>query len=780
MMRSMFAGVTGLRNHQIRMDAIGNNIANVNTVGYKASRVSFQDTLNQTLRGASAPTINRGGINAMQVGLGMNLASIDVLHTQGNLQNTGKITDVAIQGDGFFILSDGNKQYYTRAGNFNMERDGRLVNPSNGLIVMGWMADINGVINTNMPVTNIRIPLGQTIAPIATTRIEFGGNLASNTNIGLHYQELSVTDAEGNKCTITFEIIDDGFNAYRYRAIVPSNLGSITAGTGTGRITLNEYGVVTSTGTPFRVTLEGGTHEIIIEPPQINRPLGGGFTARPTGTLQEFNFSNFTGAVPVTYDNIVIYDTRGNHLTLDYTIEATGVPNQYRWRVEPNPDGSGTGDPDCTIISGATGTFTWTAENGITEAEQVSTVVQALSSTGPTGINVTINPPLLMGGPPRFTVVERAPDLIATMEAANSPTFPLSVGEIDTFDLPIRNSAGEVVSILHFRLEVATEGTAGPPYSPNVYNYTITMGDKGNILSGGNGTISWGTNGTQDFEPEGDELRFITEDGVEVIIPAFGGAIGAGNPPTFQNIILVGGEQNSVRINIPRPVTTMTRVYDSLGEDHVFMTEAIKIGENTWRWRTYDENNFPIGGGILSFSNTGQFIGVSGASLIYDPQNGAQLMRITPDFSGLTQYGGVLDSDGLAISDFNSPYQDGYPMGMLQGINIDKSGRIVGVFSNGMNQNLAQLAIASFTNPAGLIRVGDTMFEESSNSGQPQIGQAGQGSRGTITPGTIEMSNVDLSQEFTDMIMTERGFQSNSRVITTSDEMLQELVNLKR
>ena len=119
-------------------------------------------------------------------------------------------------------------------------------------------------------------------------------------------------------------------------------------------------------------------------------------------------------------------------------------------------------------------------------------------------------------------------------------------------------------------------------------------------------------------------------------------------------------------------------------------------------------------------------------------------------------------------------------MGMLQGFNIDKSGRIVGVFSNGMNQNLGQLAVASFTNPAGLTRVGDTMFEESSNSGQPQVGQAGQGSRGTITPGTVEMSNVDLSQEFTDMIMTERGFQSNSRVITTSDEMLQELVNLKR
>lgn len=215
MMRSMFAGVTGLRNHQIRMDAIGNNIANVNTVGYKASRVSFQDTLNQTLRGASAPNANRGGINALQVGLGMNLASIDVLHTQGNLQNTGKITDCAIQGDGFFILSDGQREYYTRAGNFNMERDGRLVNPSNGLIVRGWMANITGVINTNMPVTNIRIPVGQTIAPIATTQIEFGGNLAANTNVDLRYMTQSVSDASNDhSATITYTLRPVGFNEY--------------------------------------------------------------------------------------------------------------------------------------------------------------------------------------------------------------------------------------------------------------------------------------------------------------------------------------------------------------------------------------------------------------------------------------------------------------------------------------------------------------------------------------------------------------------------------------
>ncbi len=770
MMRSMFAGVTGLRNHQIRMDAIGNNIANVNTVGYKASRVSFQDTLNQTLRGASAPTTNRGGINALQVGLGMNLASIDVLHTQGNLQNTGKITDVAIQGDGFFILSDGSREYYSRAGNFNMERDGRLVNPSNGLIVRGWMADINGAINTNMPITNIRIPVGQTIAPIATTQIEFGGNLAANTNVNLVYQTLNVSDSTNHSCSVTFEMTPTGYNTYSYRAIVPSEFGSITLNDGTGTIRVNEYGVVvSSSGTFFEVTPRNGT-AVRIDPPRVNWPLGGAFTAHPTGALQEFGLTGFTGmGLPTTYTQ-TISDTVGNALTFDYTITTTGIPDQYRWTAIPNdPDGAGPLVPNCNVISGTTGTFTWTATNGITEAEQITTIAHALAS--PAGTNVTINPPSMMSGVPTFTVVERAPDFLAVDPMfPNPPAFVAGgVGTVQTRDLPITNTAGELLTTLHFT--ITTTGV-------NTFDYTVTA-DGSTIINGGGGTFDWVAGATTNFTPAGGNLEIRTNEGVNITLPSFPGPV-AGVNPTFANVRLVGGRDTSVTCRVPNPVTTMTRVYDSLGQDHLFITEAVKIADNTWRWRTIDENDYPIGGGTLSFSNEGQYIGSSGGPLVYNPVGGALPLSITPDFSVLSQYAGTLDSDGLAISDFNSPYQDGYPMGQLQGFNIDKSGRIVGVFSNGMNQNLAQLAVASFTNPAGLTRVGDTMFEESSNSGQAQIGQAGQGSRGQITPGTVEMSNVDLSQEFTDMIMTERGFQSNSRVITTSDEMLQELVNLKR
>lgn len=141
MMRSLYSGVSGLQNHQVRMDVIGNNISNVNTIGFKKGRVNFQDMISQSMGGAAKPTDELGGVNPKQVGLGMAVASIDTIHTQGSLQTTGKMDDLAIQGNGFFIMSSGAKQYYTRAGAFGLDQEGILVNPANGMKVQGWTAE---------------------------------------------------------------------------------------------------------------------------------------------------------------------------------------------------------------------------------------------------------------------------------------------------------------------------------------------------------------------------------------------------------------------------------------------------------------------------------------------------------------------------------------------------------------------------------------------------------------------------------------------------------------
>ena len=152
MMRSLWSGVSGLKNHQTRMDVIGNNVSNVNTHGYKSERVNFMDMLSQTISGASAPQENVGGTNPKQVGLGTTVASIDKIMTQGTLQTTGKNTDLAISGDGFFVLKDGSKEYYTRAGFFSLDRDGFYVHPGTGLRVQGWNArvDQEGKRNINL------------------------------------------------------------------------------------------------------------------------------------------------------------------------------------------------------------------------------------------------------------------------------------------------------------------------------------------------------------------------------------------------------------------------------------------------------------------------------------------------------------------------------------------------------------------------------------------------------------------------------------------------------
>jgi len=512
MLRSMFAGVSGMQNHQLRLDSIGNNIANVNTIGYKTGRVTFQDALSQTIRGSTAPQRNRGGMNALQVGLGMSVASIDVLHTQGNLQTTGKITDLAIEGDGFFILSDGNEQFYTRAGMFSLERDGRLVFPSNGLLLQGWMADENGNINTDQ-LTGITLPIGATIAPTATENIRVTANLDAANNGELSY-----------------------------------------------------------------------------------------------------------GPNPFTVD-----DGAGNEAQVTVTLVPTGSFNEWEYRI--NVTGGDLDDENDRI-----GTITLDEEGNI--------------------INVD----------------------------ANSPTFTV------------------------------------------------------NIDGGGP---------------------------VDVTIPTVGG----------DNEFVPDNGNTAAGSFTPAPsVTSTIEVYDSQGNLYLLTTVFEKTADNQWAWSTSTGAFGEVGSGTLSFDNQGKLTGVTGGPIQFTPP-GADQVAIEPDFSKVTQYVG---ESTVAVS------QDGYPMGDLDSFTIDKNGRIIGVFTNGLTRNIAQLAVATFNNPAGLERIGGTMFRESSNSGTRQITPSGVGGSGTITPGHLEMSNVDLSQEFTDMIITQRGFQANSRIITTSDEMLQELVNLKR
>ena len=178
MMRSLFSGVSALKIHQTRMDSIGNNIANINTTGFKSSRTTFSDMLSEMQSGAGTPTAQRGGTNPRQVGLGAAVASIDIIFNDGAAQATGKNTDIALNGNALFVVKSGDQSYYTRDGAFEFDAEGNYVLPGTGLFVQGWNA-VDGTLNTNAEPENIVVKAGKIMNAAATTRITYSGNLDS-------------------------------------------------------------------------------------------------------------------------------------------------------------------------------------------------------------------------------------------------------------------------------------------------------------------------------------------------------------------------------------------------------------------------------------------------------------------------------------------------------------------------------------------------------------------------------------------------------------------------
>src|SRR5947207_5837217 len=238
MLRSMFSGVSGLRSHQTMMDVIGNNIANVNTVGYKSASVVFQDLLSQTIRGAGVPdgaADGSGGTNPAQVGLGVTIAGISNNFTQGASQLTGRSTDRSIQGDGFFVVRNGGQQLFTRAGSLNFDALGRLVT-ADGSVLQGWAADASGTINANAAVGDLSMPLGQSTAPTVTGNVRLGGNLPADAAVGTSIvTSLTVYDVQGSPIDTTFTFAKTAADPWTVTATMPDKLGPSprTAGTST-------------------------------------------------------------------------------------------------------------------------------------------------------------------------------------------------------------------------------------------------------------------------------------------------------------------------------------------------------------------------------------------------------------------------------------------------------------------------------------------------------------------------------------------------------------------
>ena len=229
MLRSLDSGVAGLQAQQTMLDVVSNNIANVNTTGYKSSSVEFEDTLSQLLGNASAPASGQGGTNPAQVGLGVRVSGIETNFTEGSAENTGVGTDVMINGDGFFVVNNGGQTEYTRAGAFTPDSNGNLVSPD-GAIVQGWSAT-NGVVNSGTPISNLTLSTTDISSAQATTSATVTGNLPDGDAVGQTVNsDVSVYDASGNQrdLNLTFTRTATGWNVGAADANGTTATGALT------------------------------------------------------------------------------------------------------------------------------------------------------------------------------------------------------------------------------------------------------------------------------------------------------------------------------------------------------------------------------------------------------------------------------------------------------------------------------------------------------------------------------------------------------------------------
>ncbi len=640
MIGSLYTSVSGLKGHLAALNVTGNNISNINSVGFKGGRVTFRETLVQTLRGASRPQNGMGGVSPLQIGLGMGIASIDNILAQGVLQNTGVSTDLGINGEGFFILSDGVREYYTRVGTFAYDADGNMINPSNGLILQGRMADEDGVIAPGAPIRNIVLPFGRKVEARPTSKVQFACNL----------------DASATTAAATL------------------------ASAGTTGIT-SVYGKAANGA--------GGTHVITITGENATASSLAGSNLTKPGALDG---SETLGSLGVTDFS-------------DFTISVDG------------------GDP-VTIV-------------GLNANSTITDLINLINSTV-TGVTAT-----------------------------------LSGGEV----VLTRDYAGDG-SVYNITTSVAAEGNI----TRQIFGAEI-----GSAFVVNNGTASTLV-ATDVFTPTGKSpmgavsLTLITDDRTGLVTGITG--VGGGGVVINANRGLAAG--TAIIKTAPTEHYSSIVVYDSLGVEHNL---AVRFSRspiaNMWYWEASFDGSEQIkggGSGYVTFNEDGSlssFVYDGGSlALSFSPANGADEVRIEFDpgtpggFDGITQFASPFST--------TAKYQDGYTMGTLTSIAIDSSGIITGAFSNGVTKQIAQIVLAKFNNPAGLEKIGDGLYITSSNSGIAMKGEAGKVVSASISSGALEMSNVDLAEEFVKMVVAQRGFQANARILSASDDMLTELVNLTR
>ncbi|EAH4571285.1 flagellar hook protein FlgE [Campylobacter lari] len=816
MMRSLWAGVSGLQAHQYAMDVEGNNIANVNTFGFKYSRADFSTLMSQTSKIATAPDGNLGGKNPMQVGLGSGVNSTTRIHSQGNIQTTDKNTDMAINGDGFFIVSNdgGTTQYYTRAGDFKTDAVGNFVD-NNGYTVQGWNYNQEtGQIDSSTSVGDIVIPPGMSMPARPSTSVSLTANLDSGNTLGANasakrpiyaldsqhgfradtgtaidendtgHTEFYTTSKSGAQVTekgvdmgVVFNAQGEGLNLRSGQGIwvsyadakhtsnvkmstdLPQDRAKWTNGEFTywgfkdGETTHAARLNITING--VNIQAEGVGQETFINAINAKTAETGVVASVVNGQIT-FTNDNSTGTTAKSKNlDIVIHDdtTAGGQITVD--TGQTNLNQILTLRGEPRRAWLGTDGEN-----GDTG--------NVKNTVQVVTAHEYIYSPNSVDIGPNPNPNA------------------ATQDQANMPTANGQRVFHTTEDLRelLQRDARWGVD---YDGDGSLENWANPPGNAQDANAGVEVV----VESDGRFKI---TNPKVDnakdmtFKVTGfsDEVNKIaTNDKFTAMFSALDGNFNAGNNEKYSQDMYLSAHTASIEI------------FDSLGTRHeltVQFTKQSKTADGGAEWSIIisvpepAEINFSGDGapgnivvGNLRFGNDGSLQSYTPNVLNFTGNNGSkpdQVIKLdfgtTGGFDGLTSY----DKDSATTKQET----DGYTGGNLKpdALRTDENGYIYGEFTNGKTLALAKVALATFPNNMGLEEMGNNLFKATANSGTPTIGHAGEGGRGGLKGSAIEMSNVDLSRALTELIVIQRGYQANSKTITTSDQLLNTLLQLKQ
>ena len=818
MMRSLWSGVSGLQSHQIAMDVEGDNIANVNTAGYKYSRANFSDLLSQTSKPATAPEGELGGKNAMQVGLGTQIISTQQIFTQGSLQTTDVWSDMAIQGEGFFVVSPdgGLTKYYTRNGAFTRDVLGNFVD-SNGYIVQGWMRDEDtGTIDPTVPVTNINIEPGLSMPANPTTEIKYKGNLNTGEHVGTQSAAIYSLDSNHGWFDTTGNGIltaDKLFAPTRDASTENDTTKDTLYMDSKNQVRLRERGVdmgVVYDEKGDALNLRDG-QGIWVSYADAKAVFAGnnngGITVNQNGEALDININGID--IRRTVTNLSEVVAAINDFSVQTGVKASVINGNQIQLTNQNNLGTTATAKNIKIYGNANNKIQFNGQNANDFSAAVITAYQyTYSSVGGVATHSYDDSAVR-----QFTTTEDLREamqqdarkyinydgnlLTYTAGAQGGPRSAASQWQNDKNEYTAaayknKNDGVEVTVNAQGQFEI--NNPAGDAFNEDDYNGNTFDVKTGDVIT--DDTVKPQTAPKNNNENDDDKVLTIA------VTALSNDAVNTNTrmEKAFSNLngsLSIGASTGKTSSALKMSAHSMTtEFYDSLGSKHEITVEYRKVSyspENGTEWSimvTVPEpgviNLDPEAGayknvvtGNIRFGTDGSLIGYSPSTINYTANNGSAAgQTISLNFGTLGGFDGITSYDEK--SNTENIAQDGYTGGTLNGLRIDQSGKIIGSFTNGHSLALAQVSMATFTNNNGLEKLGGNVWGETANSGAPVIGAASTGSRGKINASTLEMSNVDLSHAFTQLIVIQRGYQANSKTITTSDNMLNTLLQLKQ